>query len=174
MCQRVGKSSCHDELLRHPVCALQILEKWAIDFICLINSLTHHTQESYIIMVTEYLMRWVEAALVRYYTTDTTTRFIFENIISRFGCPRSLISNQGTHFINETVTSLLQNFLIQHHKRIPYHPQANGTVGAFNKTLKKGLYKVCSENWDDWDKRVPATLWAYHTIVKILHKQMPL
>jgi hypothetical protein len=47
---------------------------------------------------------------------DTTTRFIFENIITRFGCPQSLTRNQGAHFINETIATLTQEFLIQHHK----------------------------------------------------------
>lgn len=46
------------------------------------------------------------------YTTETTTRFIFENIISRFRCSRSLTSDQGTHFLNETIEVLLTNFMV--------------------------------------------------------------
>ena len=97
---------------------------------------------------------------MKYYTTDTTGRFIFENIISRFGCPRSLTSDQGTHFINTTIKSLLDNFMVQHHKSSPYHPQANGIVEAFNKILEKGLTKICNANQDDWYEKIPTTLWA--------------
>jgi transposase InsO family protein len=86
---------------------------------------------------------------------DTATRFIFENIITRFGFPRSLTSDQGVHFINITIATLTHEFLIQHHKSIPYHPQANGIVEAFNKIMEKGLTKVCCTNREDWDKRVP-------------------
>ena len=60
--------------------------------------------------------------------------------------------------------------MIQHHKSSPYHPQANGTVEAFNKILEKGLTKVCCTNREDWDDRVPVVLWAYRTNTKKLHR----
>jgi len=63
--------------------------------------------------------------------------------------------------------------MVQHHKSSPYHPEANSAVEAFNKILEKGLTKIVSANIDDWDERIPMTLWAYRTIVKRLHKQTP-
>jgi len=90
-----------------------------------------------------------------------------------FGCPWSLKSDPYSHFINETVQALLQNFMMKHHKRTPYHPKANGTIEAFNKILEKGLTNVFYTNKDDYDERVPATLWAYWTIVKWFQKYIP-
>lgn len=69
---------------------------------------------------------------------------------------------------------MLQNFMVQQHKRRPYHTQANGTVEAFNKILDKGLTKTCFFNRDDWEKWVPATLWAYRATIKCLQKYTPL
>ena len=143
------------------------------DFIRPITPVACHSQKRYIIIVIEYLTRWEKAAPVKDCIIDTKSRFIFENIITRFGCPRSLTSDQGTHFINATVKLLLKNFMIQHHKSISYHPQANGTVEAFKKILEKRLTKICSANWDDYDEIIRATLWAYRTMVKRLHNQMP-
>lgn len=128
---------------------VQIFKKWTVDFIGPITLPTRHCHAICIITATKYLTRWAEVALVKERTIDTVARFIFESIISRFGCPKSLTSNQGVHFINEIFASLLKNFLIQYHKRVPYHPQVNGMIEAFNNILEKGLTKIVSENQDD-------------------------
>ena len=52
----------------------------------------------YIITATDYLTRWVKAALVIVYTVAMEAPFIFENIVTRFGCPRILMNDQGNHF----------------------------------------------------------------------------
>jgi transposase InsO family protein len=104
---------------------------------------------------------------------DIAARFIFENIITRFGCPRSLTSDHGAHFISGTITKLTIEFFIQHHKSIPYRPQANDRVEAFKKILERGLTKVHCANMEYWDDRFPAVLWAYRTTTKKLRKYTP-
>jgi len=59
--------------------------------------------ERYIITAMEYLTRWAEAALVKYCSIETIAHFLFEKLITRFGCPRILMRDQGTHFINNTI-----------------------------------------------------------------------
>jgi hypothetical protein len=94
VCQRVGKPSRRDELPFQLVQALHAFEKWAIDLIGPINPTTKHSKSRYIITATDYLTHWVEAVVFQDCSTNTTTRFIFENIITRFGCPRSLNSDR--------------------------------------------------------------------------------
>lgn len=171
--QRVVRPSRRDELPLHLVHMVQIFDKWEVDFIGPISPLAHHSKAWNIITTTEYLSRWAEEVLTKDCTVETAVCFIFENIISRFRCPRSLTSDQVTHFLNETIQVLLTTFMVQHHKSIPYHEQANGVVEEFNKILEKGLTKIVLANRDDWDKRNSVTLWAYRTIVKRLHKQTP-
>ena len=68
------------------------------------------------------------------------------------------MSDQGSHFVNQTVKSLTEELQIQHKKSTPYHPQENGTIEAFNKILEIALTKVCNINHDDWDLKIPTVL----------------
>jgi transposase InsO family protein len=63
--------------------------------------------------------------------------------------------------------------MIDHRKTIAYHPQANGAIESFNKTLHKGLTKICNLDKDGWDDKVPIILWAYRTAYKRSTAQTP-
>ena len=83
------------------------------------------------------------------------------------------MSDQGSYFINHTMKALSEELQVQHKKSMPYHPQVNGTVEAFNKILETTLTKVCNANRNDWDLKIIAILWAYCTTCKRLTGQTP-
>jgi hypothetical protein len=94
----------------------------AIDFVGPINPPRKHTGARYIINAIEYLTRWVEARVIKECSATTAAHFIFDDIITRFGFPMILMSDQGTHFINKTIEALTQEFEVHHKKNTPYHP----------------------------------------------------
>ena len=94
----------------NPQVKLQAFDKWAIDFVGPINPPGKRTGSRYIITTTDYFTRWVEAKLVKDCSANTTTQFSFENIFTIFGCPRVLMSDQGTHFLNQTIQTLSEEF----------------------------------------------------------------
>jgi hypothetical protein len=122
ICQRVEKPSRRDEIPLAPQRTLQAFEKWAINFVGPINPPGKRTGARYIIAVTKYLTTWDEARAVKDYSATTVARFIFDDIITRFGFPKTLMSDQSTHFINKTVEALTKEFAVHYQKSTPYHP----------------------------------------------------
>ena len=93
---------------------IQEFEKWAIDFVGPIKPPGKCTGERYIITPIEYLTRWAEARAVKDCSETTVAHFIFDDIITRFGCPKVLMNDQGTHFINKTIEALTEEFAVHH------------------------------------------------------------
>ena len=93
----------------------------------------------------------------------TIVKFLFEYVLTWFGFPKVLMSDKGTHFLNETINVMLEEFQVYHQKSMPYHPYANGTLEEFNKILENALTNICNAKRNDWDVRMLAVLWAYWT-----------
>jgi hypothetical protein len=106
-----------------PQVTLHAFDKWAIDFVGPINPPAKRTGERYIITAMKYLRRWVEATPVKDCSEETISHFFFEQVITIFGCPRISMSAQGTHFINNIIHAMLEEFEVHHQKRKPYHPR---------------------------------------------------
>jgi len=89
------------------------------------------------------------------------------------GFPKVLMSDKGTHLLNKTIATLIEELQIQHQKSTLCHPQENGTVEAFNKILENALTKVCNARQDEWDLRIPTFRWDYGITCKKLTGQTP-
>jgi transposase InsO family protein len=62
-------------------------------------------------------------------------KFLKENILSRFGIPRVMISDGGTHFCNKPFESLMKKYGITHKVVTPHHPQTSGQVELVNREI---------------------------------------
>jgi transposase InsO family protein len=93
-------------------------------------------------------------------------KFLKENILSRFGIPRAMISDGGTHFCNKSFEFLMKKYGITHKVATPYHPQTSGQVELANRKIKQILEKIVNSNRKDWSLRFNDALWAYRTAYK--------
>ena len=150
-----------------PMMGARAFAKWGIDFVGPINPPAYRTQAQYIIVATNYLTKWVEAKANPKNDARTTACFLYEYVFTRYGLPIEIISDRGTHFINEVIHYLLDEFMVRHRKSAPYHPQANGQAESKNKILKMVLTKIVSESKTDWELKLHFVVWAYRVAYKM-------
>jgi hypothetical protein len=110
----------------------------------------------------DYFTKWPEAKATPAATAEETVKFIYEEIICRHGCPQRILTDRGTHFKNKLVEGLTRKFEITHLFSTPYHPQTNGLVERFNRTLCEALAKL-TEKEKNWDDHIAPVLFAYRT-----------
>ncbi|CAN6583798.1 unnamed protein product [Malus baccata var. baccata] len=99
--------------------------------------------------------------------------FVKTNIFARFGMPRVLISDGGSHFCNRTIEALLKKYGVTHKVATPYHPQTSGQVEVSNREIKQILEKTVGPNRKDWSLRLNDALWAYRTAYKTPIRMSP-
>jgi len=118
----------------------------------------------YIVVAVDYLTKWPEAKAIPDATADSVAKFFYEDIICRHGCSKELVSDNGSAFISQMVEKLLQQHQVKHRLISPYHPQTNGLVERFNRTLCKAIAKYVQLVEEEWDKFIPSVLFAYRTM----------
>ena len=171
-CQRYSHRDPEMGMPLVPTLPMLPFERWGIDFIGEVHP-TSSRQNQWIIVAIEYLTKWAEAKAVRADNAKDTAFFIFENIITRFRCPRVLVSDRGGHFINNLISELTDIFLIKYRKSTPYHLQTNGQTERTNQTLCHILRKTISDAKRNWDEKLPAAFWAYRTSYKVTTPATP-
>ncbi|XP_070664525.1 uncharacterized protein [Malus domestica] len=92
--------------------------------------------------------------------------FIRTNLFVRFGMPRVIISDGGSHFCNRTIEALLRKYNVKHKVSTPYHPQTNGQAEVSNREIKQILEKTIGPTRKDWSLLLEDALWEYHTAYK--------
>ena len=91
----------------------------------------------YILVAVEYVSKWVEALPCRAADAKHARKMLHEIIFPRFGTPRMVISDGGSHFIDKTLRNYLRELGTKHNIATPYHPQTNGQAETSNKQIKK-------------------------------------
>src|SRR6266536_5704407 len=134
-CQRRGGPKENNR--KRTIVPMDIFERWGIDIVGSLSQMEDGYR--YIVVAMDYFSRWPEARPLTHANVWQVTRFIYEEIICRFGTPRVLQSNREMHFINEVIQELTDKFRIQHNLSSPYYLQNNGLVECFNRTLYEGL-----------------------------------
>ena len=112
----------------------------------------------YILIAINYVSKWVEAVALPTNDAKAVVRFLQKNIFTRFGTPRVIIIDEGTHFRNKIFVVVLAKYGIKHKVATTYHTQSNGQSKVSNMKIKRILEKVVNPTRKDWFFRLHDSL----------------
>ena len=120
-------------------------------------------QKKFLLVATDYFSKWVEVEAYASIKDKDVTKFIWKNIICRFGIPQTIIVDNGPQFDSITFRNFCSELNIQNLYSTPRYPQSNGQAKATNKTLVTALKKRLEQAKGKWVEKLPGALWAYRT-----------
>jgi hypothetical protein len=162
-CQSIGNMTRKDMMPLNPILEVEIFDVWGIDFMGpFINSGGY----LYILVAVDYVSKWIEAIPTRTSDHRVVVEFLKKNIFSRFGIPKAIISDGGSHFTHSQFRHLLSKYGVNHKISTPYHPQTNGQAEVSNREIKNILQKTVRSDRKDWSTKLDDALWAYRTAFK--------
>ncbi|GJT80185.1 reverse transcriptase domain-containing protein [Tanacetum coccineum] len=123
-CQRQGKISQRDEMPQNSIQVCEIFDVWGIDFM---GPFPSSKGNKYILVAVDYLSKWVEAKALPINDARVVCKFL-KSLFARFGAPRAIISNRGTHFCNDQFAKVMLKYGVTHRLSTAYHPQTSGQV----------------------------------------------
>jgi len=117
----------------------------------------------FLIVAIDYFTKWIEAEPLANITSAKARKFFKKNILSRYGIPHSIVTDNGTQFTDKHFKKLMEDLHIRQHFTSVEHPQTNGLAEVANREILKGLRKRVGEAKGNWTEELDYVLWAYRT-----------
>ena len=129
--------------------------------------------KKYLLVGTDYFTKWVEAEPLANIRDVDVKRFIWKNIITRFGVPHTLISDNDLQFDSKAFRKYCSNLGIKNRYSTPAYPQGNGQAETINKVIVNGLKKRLDDAKGKWVEKLPHVLWTYRTTPRWSTRETP-
>ena len=157
------KSPCPRKVPMGHVAVGHRWERVAMDLLDM--SVTTSRGNRYILVIVDCFTRWTEAFPLPDKTAQSVADAFFNQVVCRFVMPAVIHSDQGREFENKILQELCLIGGSHKTRTAPYHPESDGMVERFNRTLLMMLAMFAGKNRDDWDDLLPAVMMAYRSSV---------
>ena len=122
-------------------------------------------ENKYIVVIGDYFSKWTEAFPLPNQEAETVAKLLVEQWVCRFGAPRTIHTDQGRNFESRLFKEVCQLLNIHKTRTTPYHPQSDGMIERFNRTLGSMLSLFVDDNQSNWDILLPYVMMAYRSSV---------
>ena len=160
-CQRFTPNIHQPRGVLNPLSSPWPFAQWGLDIVDPFRKAVGN--KKYLLVSTDYFTKWVVAEPLANIRNVDVKRFIWKNIITRFGVPHTLISDNGLQFDSKAFRKYCCDLGIKNRYSTPTYPQGNGQVEAVNKVIVNILKKRLDDAKGRWVEELPHVLWTYRT-----------
>ena len=158
-CQRFAPNTHQSGGFLNPLSSPWPFAYWGLDIIG--SFLKVAGNKKYLLVSIDYFTKWVETEpLVNIQDVDAK-KFLWKNVVTRFGVPNTLISDNGLQFNSKSFRRYCSELGITNRYSTPVYPQENGQVEAVNKVIVNRLKKRLDDAKGRWVEELPHVLWTY-------------
>nr|GEV20832.1 reverse transcriptase domain-containing protein [Tanacetum cinerariifolium] len=122
-------------------------------------------RNKYILVAVDYLLKWVEAKALPTNNGRVVCKFL-KSLFTRFGTPRAIISDPGTHLYNDQFIKVMLKYGVTYRLATAYHPHTSRQMEVSNRGLKRILERTVGENCASWMDKLDDALWTFRTAFK--------
>ncbi|XP_048622678.1 uncharacterized protein LOC106393842 [Brassica napus] len=169
-CQRHAPSiHCPTEMLRTTTAPYPFM-RWAMD---IIGPLPCSRQRRFILVLTDYFTKWIEAEAYAQVTDKEVRGFVWKNIICRHGLPYEIVTDNGSQFMSGNFKEFCGKWNIRLSPSTPRYPQGNGQAESSNKLIIDGIKKRLDLKKGHWADELDGVLWSHRTTPRGSTKSTP-
>ena len=160
-CQKFAPNIHQPEGILNPLSSPWPFAQWGLDIVRPFSKTTGNKR--WLLVDTDYFTKWVTAEPLANIRDMDAKRFVWKNIVTRFGIPHTFISNNSLQFDNKAFKRYYCDLGITNRYSTPAYPQGNEQVKAVNKVIVNGLKKRPDDAKEKWVEELPHVLWTYRT-----------
>ena len=157
-CQKAKRHFHGQKAPLHPLPITDIFSTWHMDILGPIKQTPQN--EKYILVVVDSFSKWCEAFPLKTQEASEIADILFREIFTRYGAPKTLISDRGRNFMSHLVSALCALFDVKRVHTSPYHPQTNAECERRNSVIAQSIRAYGKLDQSNWSKLLPGIMMA--------------